>query len=132
MSNEPDVAAAARQLSLSLAVLRDSVTGYARQKLDALGGSVEMERRRRLRVVASAVALAVLSGFALLFTGVAVIAAFWDTHRVIAAVSVAGGFLVLSAVAGWALWANRRRQPTAFDWLAQLVALFAEYRRLRR
>jgi uncharacterized membrane protein YqjE len=62
----------------------------------------------------------------------AVIAAFWDTYRVLAIAAVAGAFFLLAAVAVWVLWSKRRRHPTAFDWLSQVVALIAEYRRLRR
>lgn len=132
MTAGPDIAQAARQLSQSLSGLVESVAGYAQSGLDRLGGSLEAERRRRMRMLGSAVALIVLLWFGLLFAGLAVVAVFWETHRVIAIAAVAGGFFALAAVAGGVLWSTRRRQPSPYDWLAQLVSLFAEYRRLRR
>ncbi len=132
MTGEPGFAQAAANLSQSLARLMETVAGFARTRLDLLGGSMETERRRRMWLAFGTCALVLLLSFGTLFAGFAVVAAFWDTYRVLAAAAVAAGFFVLAGAVGWTLWAKRRRHPSALDWIAQLVALFAEYRRLMR
>lgn len=52
-------------------------------------------------------AIAVLAGgMGLLFGGLALIFVFWDTHRILVAVLLAVGFVLLAAIAAWAALAK--------------------------
>lgn len=132
MSNEPDVGEAAHRLGQSLGTLLDSASGFARAGLDAAGSGIRAGRRRRMTILISGGCLLFLLFLAALFAGFAVIAAFWETHRVLAISAVAGGYLLMAGMAGAILWANLRRRPTAIDWAAQLVPLVVAFWRQRR
>ena len=51
-----------------------------------------------------------LASLALLFSGLVVIAAYWDTHRLTATVGVAIGFVVLTAASYFVVRAQTRRR----------------------
>ncbi|HEY1724347.1 MAG TPA: phage holin family protein [Steroidobacteraceae bacterium] len=60
-------------------------------------------------------AIAVLAAFmGLLFGGLALIFAFWDTHRILVAVLLMVGFLLLATLAAWAALAKVQLQRNLF------------------
>lgn len=132
MTTQPGIAEAAANLSHSLARLADSSAAYVRAQVDQAGRGLLAERRRRVWMLAGAAAAVLWLGVASLFAGLAIVAAFRDTHPALAAAWVAGGFLALAAIAVWILWLTACRRPSSQDWISRLVFLFAEYRRWTR
>jgi uncharacterized membrane protein YqjE len=60
--------------------------------------------------------IAVLAGgMGLLFGGLALIFVFWDTHRILVAVLLMVGFLLLAAFAAWAALAKMQVQRSLFS-----------------
>jgi uncharacterized membrane protein YqjE len=132
VSTPPDVAEAAANLSQSLAQLAKTAAGYVGARVEQADHALARDARRRMWMVLAAMALLLWLATATLFTGVAIIIAFWDTHRVIAAVSVAAGFFVLAGAAAGVLYLQWRRRSSTSQWLVRALALFGEYRRLTR
>lgn len=123
------VAGAAQQLTQSLVRLLDMAADYGRGVLERAEAEIEAERRYRIRQACCIGALVMLVPLFLLFTGVAVLIAFWETHRVVAAFSVAGGFLLLAVVAALLM---RSRRPRPLGGVVGLVATAAITELLRR
>jgi uncharacterized membrane protein YqjE len=67
------------------------------------------------------------AGASLVFGAVALIAAFWDTHRVLVALLVTGGFLILAIGALWMIALKVRSQRSLF---ASTLGEFAKDREL--
>jgi uncharacterized membrane protein YqjE len=65
--------------------------------------AVRMEVRRAVAAVVWGIVAAVAAIFALEFAAAAILIAAWDTHPVVAAVSIAAGFLLLALTAAWAV-----------------------------
>lgn len=129
--SEPDCAEAAGNLSRSLQRLAETAKAYARSQLDRAADSIQAEKRRRMWMLFSAAAMLLWASIGAVFGGVAIVMACRDTHPVLAASLVATGFFLLAGVATWVLCRKLRQRPTAFEWIAGLLALVAEYRRPR-
>ena len=82
----------------SLRSLIATLVAMAHTRIELFGTEVEEEIQRILALAAGAVIVLVLASLALLFSGLVVVAAFWDTHRMAAVVSVAVGFSTLAVV----------------------------------
>jgi uncharacterized membrane protein YqjE len=67
------------------------------------------------------------AGASLVFGAVALILAFWDTHRVLVALLVAGGFLLITIGASWMIAFRLRSQREVF---ASTLSEFARDREL--
>jgi len=131
VSEGADCAEAAATLARSLERLAATTRAYARSQLDRVADGMQAERKRWMWMLFSAAALLLWLIFGTVFAGVAIVVAFQDTHPVLAASLVATGFFVLAAVAAWVLWHKWRQRPTAFEWIATIVAMVAGYRRRR-
>lgn len=131
MTEQVGFAEAANNLSRSLAQLAGTTAQYVRSGVERAEFRLLAERRRRVGILLSAVAVFLWLGVASLFAGFAIITAFWDTHRVLATAAVAGGFLALAAIAAWTFWWMACRRASAEDWITRLIFMFAEYRRWR-
>jgi uncharacterized membrane protein YqjE len=83
----------------SLRTLIATLVAMAHTRVELFGNELEEELERIVGLVVGAVIVIAASGLALLFCGLAIVAAFWDTHRVAAALFVAIGFGVLAVVA---------------------------------
>ena len=68
----------------------------------------------------------VLSLIAFAFAGVAVIALFWDTHRVAAAAGVTVCYAMLAALVAWRARADWRSRPAAFAGMLRELKLDGE------
>lgn len=129
MSTDAKVADAARNLASSLSRLKATATGAGREKLDALRDSAGAEVRRRVVIVAAALAVYVLGFLAIVFGGVAVILAFRDTHPALAAGGVALFFLLLAIACVVVIVRAHRRRPGAAGMLMPLLGLLVRARR---
>ena len=69
------------------------------------------------------------TGATLVFAAVALILAFWDTHRVLVALLVAGTFMLISAGSLWAIRLRLRSQRALF---ASTLSEFAKDRELMK
>lgn len=109
----------------ALARLADSVLAVAvtRGKLVSLEFAEERERLvRRLLLLALG---AMLLALAALFGGLLIVAAFWDTHRLLAILATGLAFLVAG---GWLLW---RSGPSGRDGAPPFGATLAEFEKDR-
>jgi uncharacterized membrane protein YqjE len=121
----PEVAEAASDLSRSVSRLAQTACSLVHARLDDADDVINAESRRRLWLLISLGGLLLCSSAAALFTGVAIIAAYWDTHRVLATAGVAAGFLVFAVVAALVLRAKWRQRPSLLDWLLRLYSILA-------
>ncbi len=100
-----------RQLIASVSGLLATAIGIGRTRLELLTVELreELQRTAELLVWATVALLAALGG--VLFAGLAVILAFWDTHRILAAVLVTAGYFALAAYAALLVRSRLRSRP---------------------
>jgi len=94
----------------SLRALLATLVAMAHTRVELFGTEIEEEVRRVVALLLGGLAVLTLASLALLFSGLVVIAAYWDTHRLAATVGVAIGFFVLTAAAYLAVRARTRRR----------------------
>lgn len=94
----------------SLRALVATLVAMAHTRVELFGTELEEEVRRVITLLLGGVFVLALASLALVFSGLVVIAAYWDTHRLAATVGVAIGFIVLAAVSYLAVRARTRRQ----------------------
>jgi uncharacterized membrane protein YqjE len=93
----------------SLRTLLATLVAMAQVRLELFGNELEEELDRIVGLLIGYLIVLALSSLALLFAGVLIVVAFWDTHRVAAVVAVDVAFLVLTVVAFVAARARARR-----------------------
>jgi uncharacterized membrane protein YqjE len=100
-----------RQLIASVSGLLATAIGIGRTRLELLTVEVreELQRTAELLVWTSVALLA--AGGGALFAGLAVIFAFWDTHRILAAVLVTAGYFALATGAALLVRSRLRSRP---------------------
>ena len=81
----------------ALAKLADAMVGLLRTRLELVAVEYTEERDRIARQLALLLVGFVCLLFALFFASFAVIAYYWDTHRIAAILGVAGFFVVIGA-----------------------------------
>lgn len=128
----PDIAQAAHNLSRSVAQLAQTTHDYVQGRLDQANQAVVTETRRRLWMMLCAGALLLSLVVGAVFAGLAVVMAFGESARVLAATAVAAVFFLLAATAAWMLRLKWRQRPQILDWIAPISALIAQCRRLAR
>jgi uncharacterized membrane protein YqjE len=94
----------------SLRALMTTLVAMAHTRVELIGTEIEEEVRRVVALVLGGVLALALASVALVFGGLVVIAAYWDTHRVAATAGVAIGFLVLAAVSYLAVRQRTQRR----------------------
>jgi uncharacterized membrane protein YqjE len=94
----------------SLRALLTTLVAMAHTRVELFGTEIEEEVRRVVVLLLGGLAVLTLASLALLFSGLVVIAAYWDTHRLAATAGVAIGFFVLTAVSYFAVRARTRRR----------------------
>jgi hypothetical protein len=132
MIDTSGVADAVRNLSQSVVRLLDTAADCGRAGAQQVVAAIQEERRHRIKVAAAAAAVVLSLLLAGLFAGIAVLAAFWGSHPVLAAALIGTSFLLLAAAATWILMNALRRPLTPADWVAQIMSLVGEYRASRR
>jgi len=100
-----------RQLIGSVSGLLATAIGIGRTRLELLSVELREELHRTAGLVIwGAVAVLAAAG-GVLFAGLAIIFAFWDTHRTVAAVLVTAAYFGLAAVAGLVIRSRLRSRP---------------------
>jgi uncharacterized membrane protein YqjE len=94
----------------SLRALLATLVATAHTRVELFGTEIEEEVRRVVALLLGGLAVLALASLALLFSGLVVIAAYWDTHRLAATASVAVGFVVLTVGSYLAVRARTRRR----------------------
>lgn len=119
-----------RQLIDSISGLIATAIGIGRTRLELLTVELreELQRTAALLVLWLIVVLAIAAG--VLFAGLAVIFAFWDTHRILAAVLVTSGFFALAAVSAFQVRSRLKSRPRFLE--ATLAELAQDEVQLRR
>ena len=94
----------------SLRSLIATIVAMAHTRIELFGTEIEEEVRRVVALLLGGLAVLTLASLALLFSGLVVIAAYWETHRMAATVGVALGFIALTAAAYLVVRAQTRRR----------------------
>ncbi len=94
----------------SLRSLLATLVAMAQTRVELFGTELEEELHRVVALAVGAMLVLVFANLALLFAGVVIIAAFWDTHRVASVASVAAGFGALAVVSYFVVRARTRRR----------------------
>jgi len=94
----------------SLRALLATLVAMAHTRVELFGTEIEEEIRRVVVLLLGGLAVLTLASLALLFSGLVVIAACWDTHRLAATAGVALGFVVFTAAAYLVVRAQTRRR----------------------
>jgi uncharacterized membrane protein YqjE len=94
----------------SLRSLLATLVAIAHTRVELFGTELEEELHRVVALAVGALLVLALANLALMFSAVAVIAAFWDTHRVVAVAGVAAGFGTLAVVAYFVVRARTQRR----------------------
>jgi uncharacterized membrane protein YqjE len=92
-----------------------SVIEAARTRLDLAAVEAEIFMVRTIRLLLWALAALACGLLALAFAVVAVVAAFWDTHRMAGVLSGAGLFVVLAAVFGYIASRTFKGRPAMLE-----------------
>lgn len=100
-----------RQLVASVGGLLSTAIGIGRTRLELLSVELREELHRTAGLVVWGAIAVLAAGGGVLFAGFAVVVAFWDTHRTLAAVLVTVAYLALAAVAGFQLRARLKSRP---------------------
>ncbi len=91
------------RLLASIERLGAMLSDLVESRWHAAAAAVRMEVRRAVAAIAWGIVAAVAAVFAMEFAAAAILIAAWNTHPVVAAVSIAAGFLVLALTAAWAV-----------------------------
>ncbi len=100
-----------RQLIGSVSGLLATAIGIGRTRLELLSVELREELHRTAGLVVWGAVAVLAAGGGVLFAGLAIIFAFWDTHRVLAAVLVTVAYFVLAVVAGLVIRSRLRTRP---------------------
>jgi uncharacterized membrane protein YqjE len=95
--------------------LFDSVIEAARTRLDLAAIEAEIFLLRTIRMLLWALAALACALLALAFAVVAVVAALWDTHRMLGVLSGAGLFVVLAVVFGYIASRTFKGRPAMLE-----------------
>jgi uncharacterized membrane protein YqjE len=99
----------------SVAQLLATALGIAQTRLELLSTELQEEVHRVAEIMVWTAVALVAAGVGLFLLALAVIFAFWDTHRVIASIAVTSTFLLIAAIAGLVLRAKVRAKPPLLD-----------------
>jgi len=102
-------------LFASIAQMIATIIGIAQTRLELLTTELQEEVHRVAEIVVYSVIALLSAGAGMFLLALVVIFLFWDTHRVLAAVSVTGVFFLIAVVAGLILRAKVRAKPPMLD-----------------
>ena len=91
------------RLLASIERLGAMLSDLVESRWHAAAAAVRMEVRRAVAAVAWGIVAAAAAVFAMEFAAAAILIAAWNTHPVVAAVSIAAGFLLLALAAAWSV-----------------------------
>jgi uncharacterized membrane protein YqjE len=104
----------------------DLLASMARTRFELAALDLEAHVAATLNAIASGVVALVLSLVAFGFVGIAIIALFWDTHRVAATIGTTLGYLALAFIVAAYARARWRSRPPAFEGALRELALDRE------
>lgn len=100
-----------RQLIGSVSGLLATAIGIGRTRLELLSVDLREELHRTAGLVIWAAVAVLAAAGGVLFAGLAIIFAFWDTHRILAAGLVTAAYFGLAATAGLVIRSRLRTRP---------------------
>jgi uncharacterized membrane protein YqjE len=104
-----------RGLFRSLANLLATAIGIAQTRLELLSTELQEEVHRAAEILVWTVIALLAAMIGLFMLGLVIIFIFWDTHRIVASVSVMGGLVLIALTAMLVLRAKIRSRPRLFD-----------------
>ncbi|PKO58473.1 MAG: hypothetical protein CVU23_14980 [Betaproteobacteria bacterium HGW-Betaproteobacteria-17] len=117
-----------RGLLESLSTLAATLVAIAHTRLDLLSADVEEDRAHVLSLLVLALAALFLIGVGVVLAAILLVAAFWDSHRLLALGSLAGLFLAAGVATGLFVRHKARTKPRLFA--ASLSELLKDRQRL--
>jgi uncharacterized membrane protein YqjE len=115
---EPEVndeRAPVRGLFHSISSLLATLVGIAQTRFELLTTELQEEIQRAAGLIVWGFIALLSAGVGLVFIGVTIIVAYWDTNRVLAAMWVTGAFVALAAIAVIVLLVRVRSRPRLMD-----------------
>lgn len=110
-----DAPAAGKGLLESLTNFAATLVAVAHTRLDLLSTDLEEERAHVFSLLVLGLAALFFIGIGVVLTTILLVAAFWDTHRVLVLSLFAGFFLVMGLVAGAVAIHKVRTKPKLFS-----------------
>lgn len=104
-----------RGLFRSLANLLATAIGIAQTRLELLSTELQEEVHRAAEILVWTVVALLAAMIGLFMLGLVIIFIFWDTHRIVASISVMGGLALIALTAVLVLRAKIRSRPRLFD-----------------
>lgn len=105
---------AGKGLLASLTALAATLVAIAHTRLDLLSSDLEEERAHLFSLLMLALAALFCLGVGVLLATLLLVAAFWDTHRILVLAVLAGLFLASGVAAGWFVLYKARTKPRIF------------------
>ena len=99
----------------SLRQLLGTLVGIAQTRIELLGTEVEEQVARLTSMLLWAIVSLFLAFTTVVLMAVAVLVAFWDTNRILAAILLAAGFAVLALISWLRVRAVARGRPHLFQ-----------------
>lgn len=110
-----DASAAGKGLFGSLTNFAATLVSIAHTRLDLLSTDLEEERAHVFSLLALGLAALFFIGVGVVLTTILLVALFWDTHRVLVLLLLAGFFLAAGLVAGGVAVHKTRTKPKLFS-----------------
>ncbi len=110
-SNPDQSRGPAAQLLASLRGLLATAIETGRTRLELLSVEIQEEVHRTASMLLLGLVAVLAASAGVLFAGLTVIFAFWDTHRILASVLVTGGFFLVAMVAAFQLRSRLQSRP---------------------
>jgi uncharacterized membrane protein YqjE len=104
-----------RGLFRSISNLLATLIGIAQTRFELLATELREEIQRAAGLIVWGFIALLSAGVGLVFIGITIIVAYWDTNRVIAAMWVTGAFVALAAIAVIVLILRVRSRPRLMD-----------------
>jgi uncharacterized membrane protein YqjE len=104
-----------RGLFRSISNLLATLIGIAQTRFELLTTELQEEIQRAAGLIVWGFIALLSAGVGLVFIGITVIVAYWDTNRVVAAMWVTGAFVALAAIAAIVLILRVRSRPRLMD-----------------
>jgi uncharacterized membrane protein YqjE len=124
-----ETGAASGGLFQSLKTLSTSLVGIVHTRLDLLSTDIAEERERLITRLKLVLAAGFCLGMGVLLLAFLIVAAFWDTHRLLALGGLTGFFLAAGAGVAWLAMHKARTRPRLFE--ASLAELAKDRQHLR-
>jgi uncharacterized membrane protein YqjE len=99
----------------SLTQLLSTIVTLAQTRLELLATEVQEEIHRAAELLLWSTIALISAGFALLFIGLTIIFAFWETNRVLASVLVTSAFIILPLICFLVIRSKIKARPRILD-----------------